>query len=202
MKNSLLILFLSIGVLSSCTTCEKRPATYSYLNKFDKSLLHFSSATELNFKKNNTEEITFKIPKTINEFYNLRAGDDEICYADLCETEVNQIDIPNSEYQIIYSIRNQIGSFFHNIYIYNINNYEDTIDYTFLNNNINTAPNNYNKSTSFFTPYLQNITINNKEYKNVIVYVDINNASNYLLLKPTEGLIYFDFKNDSYELIP
>jgi len=203
MKNIIfLILFLTISIFTSCATCEERPDTYSYLNEFDKSILHFKSDAELKYLKNNSEEITFKIPKTVNEFYNLREGDDEICYADLCETEVNEIDIPNTEFQIIYSIRNQMGSFFHNIYIYNINNYDDTINYTFLNQNNNTAPKSYNKNTSFFEPYLQDITINNKEYKNVIVYVDINNASNYLILKPTEGLIYFDFKNDSYELIP
>lgn len=39
-----------------------------------------------------------------------------------------------------------------------INNYYDTIDYKFLNQNNNTAPKSYNKNTSFFEPYLQDIT--------------------------------------------
>lgn len=201
-SNTLLILLLTISIFTSCATCEERPNTYSYLNEFDKTILHFKSDVELKYLKNSSEEIIFKIPKTINEFYDLRAGDDEICYADLCETEANEIDIPNTEFQISYSIRNQLGNFFHNIYIYNINNYEDETAYRFLNQNINTVPKTYNKNTSFFEPYLQDITINNKEYKNVIVYVDINNTTKYLILKPTEGLIYFDFKNDTYELTP
>lgn len=61
MKNIiLLILFLTISIFTSCATCEGRPDNYSYLNDFNKSILYFSSDTELKFLRNNTEEIILK----------------------------------------------------------------------------------------------------------------------------------------------
>lgn len=64
MKNIiLLILFLTFRFFTSCATCEERPDTYSYLNEFDKSIVHFKSDAELKYLKNNSEEITFKYIK-------------------------------------------------------------------------------------------------------------------------------------------
>ena len=202
MKNIiLLILFFTISIFTSCATCEERPDSYSYLNNFDKSILHFSSDTELKFLKNHTQVITFKISKTINEFDNLRASDDEICYADFCEIEITKIEIPNTKFMINFVIENQMGYFLHYLSIENIDNYEEFFNYKLLNQNDNSILNRYNQNTSFFNPLLQDININNKQYNDVLVYVDVENSNKFLIIKPSEGLIYFDFKNDSYELI-
>lgn len=203
MKNiPLLILSLTISIFTSCATCEERPDTYSYLNDFDKSILNFSSDTELKFLKNNTEEIILKIPKTVSEFDNIRASDDEICYADLCEVEITKIEIPNTQFMINFVIENQMGSFLHYLAIENTDNYEEFFSYKLLNLNNHSIPSSYNQNTSFFRPILKDTIINEKEYKGVLIYSNVETSNKYLIIKPSEGILYFDFKNDSYELIP
>lgn len=202
MKNiTLLILFIIISIFTSCATCEERPDSYSYLNEFDKSILHFSSDIELKYLKNNSEEITFKIPKTVNEFENLRQGDDEICYADLCETEITNIGIPNTPFLINFVIKNQMGSFLYHLAIENTDNYEEFFSYKLLNLNDHSIPSSYNQNTSFFKPLLKDTIINEKEYKGVLIYADVETFNKYLLIKPSEGILYFDFGNDHYEII-
>ena len=67
MKRNLFLTNISIIILFiSCSICEEKTDTYSRLNDFDKIVLNYSSDTELKYLKNKSEEIDFKIPKTLN----------------------------------------------------------------------------------------------------------------------------------------
>ena len=67
MKRNLFLTNISIIILFiACSTCEEKTDTYSRLNDFDKTVLNYSSDTELKYLKNKSEEIDFKIPKTLN----------------------------------------------------------------------------------------------------------------------------------------
>jgi hypothetical protein len=103
---------------------------------------------------------------------------------------------------INFVIENQMGSFLHYLAIENTNNYEEFFSYKLLNLNNHSIPSSYNQNTSFFRPILKDTIINEKEYKGVLIYSNVETSNKYLIIKPSEGILYFDFKNDSYELIP
>ena len=131
----------------------------------------------------------------------MREGDDEICYADFCEIVLNEIDIPSTDYRIYFSITNQLGSFMHYISISNINNYSDYVSYQLLNASNNSSSEKYTSHKSFLKAYLQDISIYNKQYNNVLVYKATNDSENYLIIEPSKGILYFDFNKDQYELL-
>lgn len=202
MKNCLFIVVLVISnLVYSCSTCDERPDTHSYINDFDKNVLHFDKDQEIIYLKNNVEKVNFNVKQTLNQLYNLRASDDEVCYADYCETEFNEINIPTTDYSINFSISNQLGRFMHYVAISNSNNYDDYVSYQFLNTGNNSSLEKYTQEQSFFENYLQDVSINNKKYTNVLVYKATNDSENYLIIKPAVGILYFDFNEDNYELL-
>ena len=67
MKRNFFLTTISIIILFVvCSTRKEKTDTYSRLNDFDKTVLNYSSDTELKYLKNKSEEIDFKIPKTLN----------------------------------------------------------------------------------------------------------------------------------------
>lgn len=102
---------------------------------------------------------------------------------------------------INFVIENQMGSFLHYLAIENIDNYQEFFSYKLLNLNNHSIPNSYNQNISLFKPILKDTIINEKEYKGVIIYADVESSNKYLIIKPSEGILYFDLKNDYYEVI-